>query len=249
MEKFNELENKSNLYDKENCNLRKENQNIKSELEESKLVGESKEKIIQKLKTDFELMENEYNNNLFTSKKIDDNLKINNINKSQYINDLISKQKKLTKENNDLKYGLKQMTKNINEANKLYFKKKAEYDKTLEIRDNKLTEYKKKITLLKMKINELHQEINLLKEYKGDFLNSNNNNHYSFLTQSNNEYKKIKIRSYTPKLFKNESYFRECSNIRNQINSPNDYFGINGLGFMGNNHFNQNNLFNQKQLV
>jgi hypothetical protein len=144
MEKFNELENKLNLYDKENCNLRKENQNIKSELEESKLVGESKEKIIQKLKTDFELMENEYNNNLFTSKKIDDNLKINNINKSQYINDLISKQKKLTKENNDLKYGLKQMTKNINEANKLYFKKKAEYDKTLEIRDNKLTEYKKK---------------------------------------------------------------------------------------------------------
>jgi hypothetical protein len=230
MEKFNELENKLNLYDKENCNLRKENQNIKSELEESKLVGESKEKIIQKLKTDFELMENEYNNNLFTSKKIDDNLKINNINKSQYINDLISKQKKLTKENNDLKYGLKQMTKNINEANKLYFKKKAEYDKTLEIRDNKLTEYKKKITLLKMKINELHQEINVLKEYKGDFLNSNNNNnHYSFLTQNNNENNKIKIRSYTPKVRKNiENKCPFDINLDNKTepnNENNDIFG------------------------
>ena len=230
MEKFNELENKLNLYDKENCNLRKENQNIKSELEESKLVGESKEKIIQKLKTDFELMENEYNNNLFTSKKIDDNLKINNINKSQYINDLISKQKKLTKENNDLKYGLKQMAKNINEANKLYFKKKAEYDKTLEIRDNKLTEYKKKITLLKMKINELHQEINVLKEYKGDFLNSNNNNnHYSFLTQNNNENNKIKIRSYTPKVRKNiENKCPFDINLDNKTepnNENNDIFG------------------------
>ena len=75
LEKFNELENKLNSYDKENCDLRKENQKIKSELEELKLIGDSKEKIIQKLQTDFEKMENEYNNTLFTTQKIDDNLK------------------------------------------------------------------------------------------------------------------------------------------------------------------------------
>ena len=225
MEKFNELENKLNLYDKENCDLRKENQNIKSELEESKLVGESKEKIIQKLKTDFELMENEYNNNLFTTQKIDDNFKLKDMNKSQYINDLINKQKNLSKENNDLKFGLKQMTKNINEANKLYFKKKSEYDKTLELRDKKLKEYKQKITLLKMKINELHQEINLLKEYKGDFLNSNNNNHYSFFTQNNNDNKKDKkkILSFTPKVRKNNE--NSCPfeiNLDNKTEPNND---------------------------
>ena len=224
MDKFNELENKLNLYDKENCDLRKENQNIRSELEESKLVGESKEKIIQKLKTDFELMENEYNNNLFTTQKIDDNFKLKDMNKSQYINDLISKQKNLSKENNDLKFGLKQMTKNINEANKLYFKKKSEFDKTLEMRDNKLKEYKKKITLLKMKINELHQEINTLKEYKGDFLNSNNNNHYSFFTQNNNNKKdKKKMLSFTPKVRKNNE--NSCPfeiNLDNKTEPNND---------------------------
>ena len=33
MDKFTELENKLNNYDKENCKLRKENQTIKNELE------------------------------------------------------------------------------------------------------------------------------------------------------------------------------------------------------------------------
>ena len=48
--KFNALENKLNTYDKENGELRQENQNIKNELDELKLITESKEKIIQKLK-------------------------------------------------------------------------------------------------------------------------------------------------------------------------------------------------------
>ena len=68
-----------------------------------KLVGDSKEKIIQKLQTDFEIMENEYNTNLFSSKKIGDDLKMNDMTKSQYINELINQQKMLAKENRDLK--------------------------------------------------------------------------------------------------------------------------------------------------
>ena len=233
MEKFNELENKLNIYDKENCDLRKINQSIKSELEELKLVGDSKEKIIQKLQTDFELMENEYNNNMYNTQKIDDNLKINDISKSQYINELLSSQKALDKENKDLKFGLKQMTKKINDANKLYYKKKAELDKTLEVRDNKLKEYRTKITLLKRKINEMHQEINILKEFRGDFIN---NNQYSFLTQNNNEtknnIKKQKLRSFTPKArgkkvsncpFEINKENRVAQN--NEINDYNDIFG------------------------
>ena len=239
IQKFNELENKLNEYDKENCDLKSENQNLNSTVKELKLVIESKEKIIQKLQTDFEIMENEYNNNVFTSQKLGENLKKNDIDKSQYINELQSKQEKLTKENKDLKFGLKQMTKNINEANQLYSKKKAEYDKTLLLRDNKLKEYKTKITLLKMKINELHQEIKILKEYKGvDFLNSNNNNHYSFLTQNNNnndnnnkiknEHKKYI--TYTPKARKNKIPFEinldNRTTIQNNENSEgNEIFG------------------------
>ena len=234
IEKFNELENKLNIYDKENCDLRKINQSIKCELEELKLVGDSKEKIIQKLQTDFELMENEYNNNMYNTQKIDDNLKINDINKSQYINELLSSQKALDKENKDLKFGLKQMTKKINDANKLYYKKKAELDKTLEVRDNKLKEYRTKITLLKMKINELHQEINILKEYRGDFIS--NNNQYSFLTQNNNEtknkIKKQKLRSFTPKTRgKRVNNYPFEINLENrvaqndEINDYNDIFG------------------------
>ena len=232
LQKFNELENKLNGYDKENCALRQENQNIKSELEELKLVTDSKEKIIQKLQSDFEIMENEYNNNLLTTQKVDENLKKGDLDKTQYINELQSKQEKLNKENKDLKFGLKQMTKNINEANQLYFKKKAEYDKTLSLTDNKLKEYKKKIVLLKMKINELHQEIKLLKEYKGvDFLYSNNNNQYSFLTQmnidNNNQNKQDykKFISYTPKARKNKIPFEINLDNNNDNLDGNDIFG------------------------
>ena len=197
-------------------------------------MGDSKEKIIQKLQTDFELMENEYNNNMYNTQKIDDNLKINDINKSQYINELLSSKKALDKENKDLKFGLKQMTKKINDANKLYYKKKSELDKTLEVRDNKLKEYRTKITLLKMKINELHQEINILKESRGDYIN--NNNHYSFLTQNNNEtknkIKKQKLRSFTPKTRgKRVNNYPFEINLENrvaqndEINDYNDIFG------------------------
>ena len=211
MDKFTELENKLNNYDKENCKLRKENQIIKNELEELKLINESKEKIIEKLQIDFGIMEKEYNNSLLMSKKLDESSKIDGMDKSQYINELINSQKNMIKENNNLKMGLKQMTKNINEANQLYFKKKAEYDKSLQERDNKLKEYKTKITLLKMKINELHQEINILKEYKGeDCLNNNDNNknYYSFLTQNNKDNKnknkkdQNKFITFTPKVRK-----------------------------------------------
>jgi CII-binding regulator of phage lambda lysogenization HflD len=109
----------------------------------------------------------------------------------------------LEKENYNLKNGLKQMTKNINETNEIYFKKKTEYDNNIKSRDIKLREYKNKISILKMKINELHQEIRVLK-----------NNQTSFLSQKNNEINKnqfqngnMKLISHTPKLKKKEIPF------------------------------------------
>ena len=253
MKKFNDLENKINLYDKENCDLRKENQSLKSELSELKLVAESKEKIIQKLQTDFEMMENEYNNNVMTTQKFGETLKIDDMNKSEYINDLLNKQKTLIKENNDLKVGLKQMTKNINEANQLYFKKKEEYDKLFEVKDNKLREYKTKISLLKMKVNELHHEISILKELKND--PNNNAFHYSFFTQDNKDLNYInnntnkkdkkdkKLRCFTPKIKRKENPLE--ININN-INMKNENRTIDNEE---KNNDNNNDIFRENKII
>ncbi len=203
MEKFNELENKLNNYDKENCFLRKENQKIKNELEELKLVVESKDTIIEKFKTDLANMENEFNNT---------NSKMDTIDKREYINQLLNEQKYLNKENKNLKNGLKQMTKNINEANALYSKKKEEHDKILQERDNKLKEYKKKIIVLKTKIKELHKEIDSLKQNKVSELKSSGSNKYYYSSKTydaknknNKEIQKTVI--YTPRVRKNSAPF------------------------------------------
>ena len=227
IEKFNILESKLNSYDKENSELRKENQNIKIELDELKLVTKSKEKIIEKLQADFGMMENEYRNNLSNNLNQIGNIKndeINSVEYAQYINELTNKLNVLEKENYNLKNGLKQMTKNINEANEIYFKRKNEYDNNIKNRDIKLREYKNKISILKMKINELHQEIRVLK-----------NNQTSFLSQKNNEINKnqfqngnMKLISHTPKLKKKEIPFElnlENKEKINEINDNKDIFG------------------------
>ena len=216
IEKFNTLENKLNLYDKENSDLRKENQNLKNELDELKLVTNSKEKIIEKLQTDFEMMENEYNNNLPNNLNQIGNTKNDEIKSSeynQYISELLNKQNILEKENYNLRNGLKQMTKNINEANEIYFKRKSQYDNNIKIRDNKLKEYKNKISILKIKINELHQEIKILKNNKlGD------NNQLSFLSQNINDVNnQKKIVSHTPIMQKKEIPFE--LNLENKGNN------------------------------
>ena len=216
IEKFNTLENKLNLYDKENSDLRKENQNLKNELDELKLVTNSKEKIIEKLQTDFEMMENEYNNNLPNNLNQIGNTKNDEIKSSeynQYISELLNKQNILEKENYNLRNGLKQMTKNINDANDIYFKRKSQYDNNIKIRDNKLKEYKNKISILKIKINELHQEIKILKNNKlGD------NNQLSFLSQNINDVNnQKKIVSHTPMMQKKEIPFE--LNLENKGNN------------------------------
>ena len=216
IEKFNTLENKLNLYDKENSDLRKENQNLKNELDELKLVTNSKEKIIEKLQTDFEMMENEYNNNLPNNLNQIGNAKNDEIKSSeynQYISELLNKQNILEKENYNLRNGLKQMTKNINDANDIYFTRKTQYDNNIKIRDNKLKEYKNKISILKIKINELHQEIKILKNNKlGD------NNQLSFLSQNINDVNnQKKIISHTPIMQKKEIPFE--LNLENKGNN------------------------------
>ena len=233
IEKFNILESKLNSYDKENSELRKENQNIKIELDELKLVNKSKEKIIEKLQADFGMMENEYRNNIPNNLNQMGNMKNDEINSeeyAQYINELTNKQKALEKENYNLKNGLKQMTKNINEANDIYFKRKTQYDNNIKIRDNKLREYKNKISILKMKINELHQEIRVLKNNQ-----AGNYNQTSFLSQNNNDMnnnqfqnENMNLINHTPKLKRKEIPFElnlDNKDKNNEINDNKEIFG------------------------
>ena len=233
IEKFNILESKLNSYDKENSELRKENQDIKIELDELKLVTKSKEKIIEKLQADFGMMENEYRNNIPNNLNQMGNIKNDEINSeeyAQYINELTNKQKALEKENYNLKNGLKQMTKNINEANDIYFKRKTQYDNNIKIRDNKLREYKNKISILKMKINELHQEIRVLKNNQ-----AGNYNQTSFLSQNNNDInnnqfqnENMKLINHTPKLKRKEIPFElnlDNKDKNNEINDNKEIFG------------------------
>ena len=219
---------------KENGELRQENQNIKNELDELKLIAESKEKIIQKLQNDFEMMEKEYNSN-YTSNNFQgiNGKEINSNDYNQYINELMNKQNMLERENNNLRNGLKEMTQNINEANEIYFKRKANYDNNIKIRDDKLKEYKTKISILKMKINELYKEINILKSNKGDI----DNNRNSFFSKNNNgminnQFKvdQNKLLSNTPKIKRKDIPFElnlennQFDNINSQIDNK-DIFG------------------------
>ena len=179
-------------------------------------------------------MENEYRNNLpnnLNQMGIIKNDEINSAEYVQYINELTNKQNTLENENNNLRNGLKQMAKNINEANDIYFKRKAQYDNNIKIRDNKLREYKNKISILKMKINELHQEIRILKNNKVA-----NYNQASFLSQNNNDMNNNQLKneqmnliSHTPKIKKKEIPFElnlERKEKLNEINENNkDIFG------------------------
>ena len=221
IDKFNALENKLNNYDKENGELRQENQNIKNELDELKLIAESKEKIIQKLQNDFEMMEREYNNNNSLPNNLQriNNNEINSNDYNQYINELMNKQNMLEIENNNLRNGLKQMTKNINEANEIYFKRKANYDNNIKIRDDKLKEYKNKISILKIKINELYNEINILKSNRGNI----DNNLNSFLSQNNNDMINNQFKTEQNNLLSNTSKIKR-KDIPFELNLENNQF-------------------------
>ena len=215
------MENKLNTYDKENGELRQENQNIKNELDELKLIAESKEKIIQKLQNDFEMMEREYNNNNSLPNNLQriNNNEINSNDYNQYINELMNKQNMLEIENNNLRNGLKQMTKNINEANEIYFKRKANYDNNIKIRDDKIKEYKNKISILKIKINELYNEINILKSNRGNI----DNNLNSFLSQNNNDMINNQFKTDQNNLLSNTSKIKR-KDIPFELNLENNQF-------------------------
>ena len=173
------------------------------------------------------MMENEYRNNIPNNLNQIGNIKNDEINSAeyaQYINELTNKQNALEKENYNLKNGLKQMTKNINEANEIYFKRKTEYDNIIKSRDNKLREYKNKISILKMKINELHQEIRVLKNNQTSFLSQNNNDINKNQFQNDN----MKLICHTPKLKKKEIPFElnlENKEKINEFNDNKDIFG------------------------
>ena len=182
---FSELEKKIRKYDNDNFLLKKENQNLKNENEELKIIINGKENIIEKLQLNISKMENDFKikiselNSNFKS-PINNNIKSNlvdaniNENNNEIVENLLNEQKRLMEENEILKNNYEQMTVGINEANELFVNKQKEYENVINYQNEKLKEYKFKISLLKIKINELHSE----KEFLRDKNIKNQNNFY-----------------------------------------------------------------------
>ena len=226
---FSELEQKIRIYDNDNFILNKENQKIKNENEELKIIINGKNNIIDKLQTNINKMENEfriklseirtnYNNNNLINKK-------NNQYSIEKIEKIINEREKLLEENISMKENYEQMTMGINEANELFLNKQKEYENLINSQSEKLKEYKFKISLLKIKINELYSEINFLKGRKI-------NNQYNFLqpmndniTSKNNKEQQFLDLDYTPELNKKINSYRAQNNIQRpsvEINNLND---------------------------
>ena len=172
---FSELEKKIRKYDNDNFLLKKENQNLKNENEELKIIINGKENIIEKLQLNISKMENDFKikiselNSNFKS-PINNNIKSNlvdaniNENNNENVENLLNEQKRLMEENEILKNNYEQMTVGINEANELFVNKQKEYENVINYQNEKLKEYKFKISLLKIKINELHSEMEFLRD-------------------------------------------------------------------------------------
>ena len=218
---FAELEQKIRVYDNENFILNKENQKIKNENEELKIIINGKDNIIYKLQTNINRMENEFRIKLSEIKANYNSLNKNNDligNKSskysiEEIEKILDEREKLMEENIVLKENYEQMTMGINEANELFLNKQKEYENLINSKNEKLKEYKFKISLLKIKINELYSEINFLKDRQI------NNQYTNFFQPINdkitpkNDQQFIDL-NYTPELNKKINSYRAQNNAQ-----------------------------------
>ena len=226
---FAELEQKIRVYDNENFILNKENQKIKNENEELKIIINGKDNIIYKLQTNINRMENEFRIKLSEIKANYNSLNKNNDligNKSskysiEEIEKILDEREKLMEENIVLKENYEQMTMGINEANELFLNKQKEYENLINSQNEKLKEYKFKISLLKIKINELYSEINFLKDRQI------NNQYTNFFQPINdkitpkNDQQFIDL-NYTPELNKKiNSYLAQNNTQRSSVEANN----------------------------
>ena len=214
---FSELEQKIRIYDNDNFILNKENQKIKNENEELKIIINGKNKMENEFRIKLSEIRANYNNNLTNNK--------NNQYSVEEIEKIINEREKLLEENIAMKENYEQMTMGINEANELFLNKQKEYENLINSQSEKLKEYKFKISLLKIKINELYSEINFLKDRKI-------NNQYNFIqpmndniTSKNNKEQQFLDLDYTPELNKKINSYRGQNNIQRssvEINNLND---------------------------
>jgi hypothetical protein len=228
---FAELEQKIRIYDNDNFILNKENQKIKNENEELKIIINGKDNIIDKLQVNINKMEKEFmiklseirsnynslNNNLISNR--------NNQYSIEEIDKMMNEREKLMEENFTLKENYEQMTSGINEANELFLNKQKDYENLINSQNEKLKEYKFKISLLKIKINELYSEIKYLKERQL-------NNQYNFfqpmndnITSKNDIEPQFLDLNYTPEVNKKINSYRAQNNTQRssaEANNLND---------------------------
>ena len=158
LNQISNYEIKLRLNGEENFNLKKENQKLKKQIGELKIIKEGNEEIIQKINTDYENIINELKDKVSFYEQ--NYLQMNE--KNNTINILNEKNEKLMRENEQFKINYLQINNDAIELNQLFNQKKNEFEIILQNKNQKLKEYKQKIASLKIKINELYNELNNL---------------------------------------------------------------------------------------
>lgn len=222
-DKFNEMRKKILLLDEKNFYFKKENQNLENIIQEFNIILKGKEQIILQLKNNLL----EINNRLFLYKNMNNNesyINLNKNNKNKYkdmVNQLLTQNEKINKENIILKEKNKKIINEVNEINILFSNKDKENEKIIFNQQEKMKEYKYKISLLKIKINELYNEIANL---KGQLINNKlNNKNFEEEIQNENKF------SSPNQLFildnKNQDEYIEKNNYNNnEVNNVDENY-------------------------
>jgi chromosome segregation ATPase len=203
LEKNNKKLSQTNIeLENQNKYLQKVNQKMFVDLK-------NKDKYIISLKDKITAFNNEYNKQINSFSKDNDQ-------KQSYIEQLFFERDQLMKENNELKEKINQLNYKIKDFSLMNNQYKLEYnDKIKEMYDNKLNEYKQKIIILKQRINELLG----IETHENYFYSRGNSARFGIQNINKNIMKKNRSFKYS----KNMNILTDFNFYNEKIKPANDY--------------------------
>ena len=164
LDQISSLENQITKLNEDNFTLLKQNQSLKSEIEEKNIKLNHKENIITSLQKELNNSIEEFKFKLNEAQvNSEENFNQNKETQSQ-LEQLILERDELIRKNEELKKEYLQFNKSINEASQAFAEKCEKFQSAIGEYKTKIKNYKEKIHNLKAKVNELIEEINRLKQ-------------------------------------------------------------------------------------
>lgn len=164
LDQISSLENQITKLNEDNFTLLKQNQSLKSEIEEKNIKLNHKENIITSLQKELNNSIEEFKYKLNEAQvNSEENFNQNKETQSQ-LEQLILERDELIRKNEELKKEYLQFNKSINEASQAFAEKCEKFQSAIGEYKTKIKNYKEKIHNLKAKVNELIEEINRLKQ-------------------------------------------------------------------------------------